>query len=64
MPADVKTPKHSLQNKFKIWNIDEKKYQKMEVTFFFSVRLLSVPRGHSDFYIIVYIPYWSNAKSR
>jgi len=31
MSADVKTPKHSLQNKFEIWNIDEKKYQKLEI---------------------------------
>jgi len=34
MSAYVKTPKHSLQNKSKIWNIDEKKYQKMEVSKF------------------------------
>jgi len=34
MLAYVKTPKHSLQNKFKIWNIDEKKYHKMEVSKF------------------------------
>jgi len=31
MSAYVKIPKHGLQNKFKIWNIDEKKYQNMEV---------------------------------
>ena len=30
--AYVKTQKHSLQNKFKIWNIDEKKYQKMKIS--------------------------------
>ena len=32
MSAYVKTPKHSLHNNFKIWNIDEKKKQKMEVS--------------------------------
>ena len=34
MSAYVKTPKHSLRNKFKIWKIYEKKYQKMEVSKF------------------------------
>jgi len=38
MSAYVKTPKHSLQNKLKIGNIDEKKYLKMEVSKFYILR--------------------------
>ena len=37
----VKTPKHNLQNKFKIWNIDEKKYRKMEVCKFLYFALVN-----------------------
>ena len=32
MSAYVKTPKHTLHNNFKFWNIDEKKTQKIEVS--------------------------------
>ena len=41
MSAYVKTPKHSLQNKFKIGNIDEKKCQKMEVSKFLYFALVN-----------------------
>jgi len=41
MSAYIKTLKHSLQNKFKIWNIDEKKYQKMEVRKFLYFALVN-----------------------
>ena len=40
--AYVKTPKHSLQNKFKIGNIDEKKCQKMEVSKFLYFALVNL----------------------
>ena len=41
MFAYVKTPKHSLLNKFNIWNIVEKKYQKMEVSKFLYFEMLN-----------------------
>ena len=41
MLAYVKTPQQSLQNKFKIWIIDEKKYQKMELSKFLYFALLN-----------------------
>ena len=41
----VKTPKQSLQNKFKNWNIDEKKYQKMEVNKFLYFALVNFNGG-------------------
>ena len=79
MLAYVKTPNHSFQNKLKNWNINEKKYQKMEVIDFLYFALVqfqfdAIYSMILDFvswsvylqliYFIVYIPYWSIVKPR